>query len=398
MPAALALALLLPCLAVEVERVDFDAGAAASTPSLAVDPRRGLVLTWQTRSAGVARLHYALLDGQGRELRRGEVASGRDWFVNWADFPSLAILDNGDWVTHWLQKSAPGTYAYDVRVVRSRDGGQRWSAPRTPHADATPGEHGFVSLVPLASARVQLAWLDGRNAGDGHDGHEGPMSLRGAVLDRRGRVLAPAQVDALTCSCCQTDAARLGARTLLVYRDRSRDEVRDIAFAEADAQGRWSPPEPVHVDGWQIAACPVNGPALAVSGAQALVAWPTLAQPPLAVRYKIRGAQGWSPLHTLEQAAGTLGRVDVAAAAGDGFAVSWIGDAGSAGAALRVAYIDAHGRRGEIVEVAALAPDRATGHPRLAWHGGAHFLAWTESSGTGSSRIALARIEGVGGD
>ena len=56
------------------------------------------------------------------------------------------------------------------------------------------------------------------------------MTLRSAVLDWHGRIAEAHELDALTCSCCQTDSARVGKRTLVVYRDRSDDQVRDIAL------------------------------------------------------------------------------------------------------------------------------------------------------------------------
>lgn len=385
------------CTTARSERLEFDAGMHASTPSLAVDPARGLVLTWQSREGSTASLNYALLNAEGRELRRGVVASGSDWFVNWADFPSLTVLDNKDWVTYWLQKSAPDTYAYDVRVLRSTNGGGRWSEPLTPHDDGTPTEHGFASLLPLDGARVQLLWLDGRHsqgaASDHASGHsdEGPMTLRGATINWHGRVEEAQELDALTCSCCQTDAVRIGKRALVVYRDRSDSEIRDIALVERDAKGVWSKPEIVHADGWQVAACPVNGPAIAANGKQALIAWPTLATPPMAVNYRIRNSGKYTPMQQLEQGDAVLGRVDASAAADGGFAISWIG-AGAAGAALKLATLDADGKLLRVREVAPLAPGRSTGHPRLIWYREAHYLAWTESLGPGKSRIALERV------
>lgn len=381
------------------ERVDFDAGPNSSTPSLAVDPARGLVLTWQSRKGQEASLNFALLSAQGRELRRGVIATGSDWFVNWADFPSLTVLDNNDWVTYWLQKSAPDTYAYDLRVLRSSNGGGRWSEALTPHDDGTPTEHGFASMVALGDSRVQLLWLDGRHsrgaADDHHEGHadEGPMTLRGATLDWRGRILAPVELDARTCSCCQTDVARIGDRALVVYRDRSEDETRDIQLVERASDGSWSAPERVHADNWKIAACPVNGPAIAASGERALVVWPTQVNDALAVRYRVRIGDNWSPMQTLEQTPQTLGRVDVAADANGGFAVSWVG-AGSQGAtALKLARVDADGKLLKTREIAVLEPGRSTGHPRLAWYRDVHYLTWTESGGPGNTRIALERID-----
>ena len=99
----MAIGLALASAAALGERLKFDGGEHASTPSLATDPARGLVLTWQTRDDAGAALRYALLDANGRELRRGMVAQGSDWFVNWADFPSLVVLDNNDWVNGYVQ-------------------------------------------------------------------------------------------------------------------------------------------------------------------------------------------------------------------------------------------------------------------------------------------------------
>lgn len=398
LPFAALIGSIVVCMPASGERLKFDAGNRASTPSLAVDPARGMVLTWQTRNADTAALNYALLSADGRELRRGVIASGKDWFVNWADFPSLVVLDNSDWVTYWLQKSAPDTYAYDLRVVRSTNGGGRWSAPLTPHDDGTPTEHGFATLLALGGARVQLVWLDGRHsqgaASDHSEGHadEGPMTLRGATIDWHGRVEAAQELDQLTCSCCQTDAVRVGKRALVVYRDRSDDEVRDIALVERSAKGSWSKPEIVHADGWKVTACPVNGPAIAANGEQALIAWPTLAQAPMAVRYRLRKNGQYSPMVQLEHADAVIGRVDASAAAGGGFAISWIG-AGAKGAALKLATLDAKGKLLKVREVAALEPGRSTGHPRLLWYRDAHYLTWTESLGDGQTRIALERIK-----
>ena len=394
----MAIGLTLASAAALGERLKFDGGEHASTPSLATDPARGLVLTWQTRDDAGAALRYALLDANGRELRRGMVAQGSDWFVNWADFPSLVVLDNNDWVTYWLQKSAPDTYAYDLRVTRSTNGGGRWSAPLTPHDDATPTEHGFATLLAAGGARVQLLWLDGRHSvgaatdhAAGHADEEGPMSLRGAVLDWHDRILEPAELDARSCSCCQTDAARIGKRTLVVYRDRSDAEVRDIALVERDAKGIWSPPQIVHADGWKVTACPVNGPAIAANGNTALIAWPTLAGGPMSIRYVVREGGKNSPMRELEQGTEVSGRVDASAAANGGFAVSWLG-AGKTGSVLKLATLDADGKLLQVRDVAALEPGRSTGQPRLMWYRGAHYLTWTESTGAGNTRIAIERI------
>lgn len=392
---AVLLALLLARTAA-AERLSFDSGPGASTPSLAADPNRGLILTWQTRDGDSYSLNYALLSADGREVRRGVIASGHDWFVNAADFPSLAVLDNNDWVSFWLQRSAPGSDAYDIQLVRSSNGGGRWGAPLTPHELGMDSQHGFVSLVSLPKGLLQVLWLDGGNVtGSRQHGHhelESPMGLRSVLLNRSGRMIEPQLLDGRTCSCCQTDAVAIGDEVFAVYRDRSASEVRDIALIKRSVGGSWSKPRRLHADGWKTTACPVNGPAIAASGEQTLSVWPTLATSPMAVRYQLRKGGKVRVDALLEQGEAVLGRVDVSAAADGGFAISWLG-AGAKGMALKLAEVDAQGVILSIREIALLAADRDIGNPRLLWYRNAHYLAWTESAGGSGSRIALERID-----
>jgi len=172
--------------------------------------------------------------------------------VNWADFPSLAALPDGTLFAHWLAKSGPGTFAYDVRVTRSRDGGRTWSEPITPHRDGTLTEHGFVSMSPASGQAMGLVWLDGRRtAGTAHEGHGGAqaeMSLVHSTLDREGRLGPEKILDGRVCDCCQTDAAVAEGATVVVYRDRSEKEVRDMSVVRF-VDGRWSEPRPLADDG-----------------------------------------------------------------------------------------------------------------------------------------------------
>ena len=177
---------------VRLERLPFTTQADAGQPNVAVDPRGGFIVTWQERGSGGASLSYALLDRNGRETRRGRIASGANWVINWADFPSLAVLANGDWVTHYFEKSEGSPHAYDIRLVRSTDRGATWSKPVTPHRDGTASEHGFVSLVPLERDRVLIAWLDGRHTAGAHGGR---MTLRSAVLSRAGELGEERELD-----------------------------------------------------------------------------------------------------------------------------------------------------------------------------------------------------------
>jgi hypothetical protein len=57
----------------------------------------------------------------------------------------------------------------------------------------------------------------------------------------------------------------IDGRRACMFRDRSVDEVRDIAIARRISNA-WSASKPVHGDGWQISGCPVNGRTIAVAG------------------------------------------------------------------------------------------------------------------------------------
>jgi hypothetical protein len=177
-------------------------------------------------------LRFSVLDANGWSENR-TVSEGDNWFINWADFPSVIALSDGSLAAHWLVKRGTATYAYDVNIARSSDGGWTWSRPVVPHNDQTQTEHGFVSLLPLRDGRVGAVWLDGRNMKDmKEDDEHGPspasMTLRYAAIDAKGELSDERQLDERVCECCQTAATLTGEGVIAVYRDRSYAEVRDI--------------------------------------------------------------------------------------------------------------------------------------------------------------------------
>ncbi len=375
-------------------------------PSISSDGKSGFVLTWQQKSAEGASLHYAHLDQDGRSQSSGQIAAsnpGQPWFVNWADFPGLVVLDNGDWVTYWLQKRSTATYAYDIHLSRSTDQGARWSTSLLPHRDGTASEHGFVSLVPAGDDRVLAIWLDGRHtatatadsASTEHaHGGAGAMSLRSALIDRAGQISDEHEIDARTCDCCSTDAARLGAATLLLYRDRSADEIRDISFRVYEGSSWSATAGSVHRDQWKIAGCPVNGPALAVNGGRALAVWTTMHGESLSVRAAIGNTKGFGKMSELESGAKTLGRVDAASWGEQGFLISWVGsDAGEgSGSVIHLANLDAKLAISQRSALTRLATGSNPGMPRLARSGDRAIAVWTEA-GKDSSTIRMVLIE-----
>ncbi len=344
------------------------------------------ILTWQSRDAkGCSGLHSASLPMAAKpsnKLEAGLIAKGCDWFVNWADFPSLQVAENGDWLSFHLKKSAADSYAYDLWLTRSIDQGKTWQAPFLAHRDGQSVQHGFVSLSPLRGDRFLAVWLDGRkgssdhsstghgntdhsNAGHSEHDHEDQMTLRSAEVSRAGVISAETEIDARVCSCCSTDLASVGNEQVLVFRDRSSDEIRDIGIARY-TKGRWRSSGKTHDDQWRIAGCPVNGAAIAANANDALLVWPTMLENgALSIRArKLSGSP--TAFLTIAEGQAVQGRVDVAAWGKDRWLVSWLGTNLNAQPALMVAIIDSKLTIVERTEVALVEASRSIGIPKLA--------------------------------
>ncbi len=384
--------------ALAVREVESPAGPESREPELSAASGGRVILSWVER-AGEKRyaLRFAARDAAGWSETR-TAAEGENWFVNWADFPSVVELADGSLAAHWLVRSGAGTYAYDVNVSRSADGGKTWGAPVVPHTDRTQTEHGFVSLLALPEGRLGVVWVDGRNLegmhGDGEE-HEGPlpfsMTLRYAEVGADGRLSEEAVLDQRICECCQTSAAVTPEGPLAVYRGRSEGEVRDIHSVRKSAAG-WSAPRAVHADDWQISACPVNGPSVAAEGRRAAVAWYTGAgdSPRVNVAFSDdAGATFGAP--TRVDDGDVVGRTDVVLLADGSALVCWMsGEKG--GGAVKVRRIAPGGALGPVALVAEADVSRSGGFPRMARAGDTVYFAWTQFGKPPRVRTAAADV------
>ena len=404
-------------------------------------------LTWIERDAEGVRVRFARLDGPDGEPAEpvtlaadegGENAEPIELFANWADRPGVVQggpgggeSPDGPLFAWWLAKSGESTYAYEVRVARSDDLGATWRPLGRLHDDPTPAEHGFVSMVPEGDG-VRAFWLDGRATTEGR-----PMTLRTVRIGERIERETEERLDASVCDCCNTAAVVAGGEPVVFYRDRTGDEIRDHRAvrripAESGGEGgeaSWSRPYVLSSDGWEIAACPVNGPAAAVSGDTVWTAWFTAAGGRARV-YAARSTDGGrsfsEPLAVDDGSVASgggsppLGRLALAAAGPEGGGdawVSWFGTAPAAAdrdgggdgknvAVLRVRRLSAEGPNpvmGPVVEVARTDSSRASGVPRMLYDphpgdsegagGDRLLLAWVEPAGDGErSAIRLARL------
>ena len=352
-------------------------GPGASTPAL-VEDGEALLLTWQVKAEEGGALWFSRFDDEGWSAPV-ELVSDPALLVNWADYPSAVRGGDGALYTHWLRREEGGPYAYDPVVLRSEDG-LEWTELGTLNSDEEPAEHGFVSWVPSPSG-ARATWLDGRGMAEGE-----PMSLRAAQVGTR--IYDEVVVDDRVCDCCRTDAAG----DLVVYRDRSPTEIRDISVARPGEEG-WAT-APLSVDRWQIAGCPVNGPDVEVDGQRAVTAWFTAADEPARVRVAF-AEDGWGFGEAVDVAPGPdepapLGRVALEPE-GEGAVVIWLASIGEDNAAVSGRRVTLDGAVGPTVEIGFTAASRKAGFPSLARHGEDLLVAWTvPGQGLEARRLSVA--------
>lgn len=376
----------------DITPVPSPAGPGSRYPHLGTGAGQ-VVLSWlqAQEQGGFALQHARWQDGAWSAV--ATVTSGDDWFINWADFPSVVPISATTWAAHWLQQRPDNVYSYHVRIAVSADAGSTWTDPMSPHDDDTATEHGFVTLF-AANGGTQAVWLDGRHTGSGHDhsgGATGAMTVRTATIGVDGRRTgADEEIDDRACDCCQTDAALTAEGPVVVYRDRSEREVRDIALVRYSG-GRWSAPVHVHADGWQIEACPVNGPAIDARGRTVVVAWFTAPDLPR-VRLAFSQDAGRSFAPPIEVASGDLaGRVDVVLLDDGRAIVSWL-QPSAAGAEIRAQPFDRDGAAGPAAVIASTSVQRASGFPQMVHTGDGLLFAWTDVGDSTQVRTARATL------
>ena len=378
----------------DLTELDLSAQPGSAQPHLAKAHTGEPILSWVESSGELATLKFSVLgaDGWGEPTT---VASGNNWFVNWADFPSVVAVNDTFWAAHWLAKRPGGTYAYDIAMSISDDGGKTWQASFSPHHDNTPTEHGFVSMFPFDD-KLGAVWLDGRNMHGGeHDhnhagSHDAGMTIRGAAISSAGEISDVHIIDGLVCGCCQTDATLVHGKPTVIYRNRSTQEIRDIYLSQF-SEGGWSEGVPVARDNWQIEGCPVNGPAIASLKSKTAVSWLTLANNEPKVRLALSDDAAntfYSPIDVAINK--PKGRVDVALLEDQSTIVSWIRSAANE-AEFVVSRVTADGQISKPMVIAEISAERPSGFPQMIAHGEELIFAWSQFNESGSI-VKTARL------
>ncbi len=358
------------------------ADSVSAEPYLFTDKNGKVYLSWINKTKDNSILKFSVLENE-EWSKPDTIASGNNWFVNWADYPMLAA-DGNNMVAHILQKSATGTYTYDVKYFTSADEGKSWSDPKILHDDGKQAEHGFVSLMPFED-NYFVSWLDGRNTvsekadtsthtGGHGGGHQGAMSLRAAIIDKQGNKSAEWELDNRVCDCCQTSVAITKNGPVVIYRDRSETEIRDMSIVRF-VNGKWTAPKTIFPDNWNIAGCPVNGPRCAAVGNNLAIAWFSSPETKSQVNiiFSEDGGETFNkPIRIADENA--IGRVDVVMLDDKSAMVSWM-----EGAIIKAAKVNKDGTKEPAITIASSSEARSSGFPQMTKSGNNLIFAWSDA-------------------
>ncbi len=358
--------------------IETPALSSSAEPSLFADKNGTVYLSWIEKKDSVHTFNYSTLEGD-QWSDPFEIASSTSWFVNWADYPMLSTDGNGNFAGHVLPRSADGTYTYDIQLLFSKNG-KKWN-PILLNEDGKKAEHGFVTHIPY-NENIFVTWLDGRNTVmeemenlEHHDGHHGAMSIRAAILDYSGNKIKEWELDNKTCDCCQTTAAITNNGPIVIYRDRSDEEIRDMSIVRL-VNGEWTTPKAIFNDDWKIAGCPVNGPRVDAIGNAVAVAWFAApdGKPQVKVAFSNDGGETFgNPIQVDEGS--PIGRVDVVMLDDENAIVSWM-----EGTEIKMNTIHKDGTKGSSNSVATSSQSRSSGFPQMEKSGEQLVFAWTDDS------------------
>ena len=358
-------------------------------PNLVAGPDGRAYLSWLEPAGKGFTFRFSVRGPQGWSAPK-TIATGTNWFVSDVDFPAVAVLSDGTLAADWfVAMGGPSSEAYDISLAFSKDGGATWSQPVVPHRDKKKRQHGFPSLTPTRDGKLAAIWLDGRNM---PSEEEGNMALISTTIGPTGALGPEATIDARVCECCKTALAATPDGLVAVYRDRSDKEIRDIAISRF-ANGRWSTPENLSKDGWEIDGCPINGPAVASNGKNVAAAWFTAPgeKPAVYLMTSVDGGKTFGKKIRVDGGNGT-GHVDVVSLPSGEAVVSWIERGGGTPPRLQVRKFSASGEGAAPINVSQAMGVRSGGFPRMILSGNDLIVAWTDSAEPSHVRTALVNF------
>ena len=175
-----------------------------------------------------------------------------------------------------------------IKTARSRDGGKTFVEEMNLQTKGAPGDRGWQASTLDARGTLHTIWLDHRGmaspkAATDHSEHKGEHD--GVAMAQKSGLYYAAdgqperELFKGVCYCCKT-AIAIGPKGEIyaAWRHVFDGNMRDMAFtASRDGGKTFMPLVRVNQDGWSIAGCPDDGPAMAVDAKGVVhLVWPTV--------------------------------------------------------------------------------------------------------------------------
>ncbi|NQX80792.1 MAG: hypothetical protein HRT66_02200 [Flavobacteriaceae bacterium] len=217
-----------------VKYIEFPSSESSSVPFLFSNEDK-ILLSWSERqdSSKVKTLRYAeLVDGKW--AKTSDIISSENLLINWADF-SVIAENKGNIASNVLIPTKSKGFTYDIKLNHLNSKSSEWKKDIPLHTDGVLAEHGFVSMIPYKENSFFVTWLDGRYTAT----KGGAMSVRAAEVSPDGTIINEVELDAKVCDCCGTTASITNNGPVVIYRDRTDDEIRDFYITRL-VDGNWT--------------------------------------------------------------------------------------------------------------------------------------------------------------
>jgi len=362
-----------------VQAIPTPAAAHSSVPRVSQGLKGSVLLSWMEPSSNGLAFRYAVWRA-GKWAEAQTIAAGPQLLAAVSSEPGVLELVDGVLVAEWLIKSAKEE-TNEIVVAVSRDRGKTWSKPVVPYRDATAGEHMYVSLFSWPQGGAGVVWLDPRR--------KKTSSLVQTTIDEWGKLGPETVIADDVCECCPTSSAGTKKGPVVMYRNRTEENVRDM-YVSAFSDGRMQAGRPVHADGWRIDGCPTNSGSLAAVGEGVAAIWFTGAD--RNPRINLAFSQGESfRKPVVIDGAKPIGRAAVAALADGSAMVTWLGH-NERGIVLRARQAWPDGRVGKPLDVVTASPNGKLGFPFVATVPGGVMSVWTDWEGERAREVRAALI------
>ena len=294
--------------------------------------------------------------------------------------PKIAFGPQGQAVISYT-RPLDKPYTGWIRMLRSSDGGESYSAPFTVHHDTQEITHRFESIAFDGAGALHAVWIDKRDLQTGGKGYVG-AAIYQAVSTDGGQTFGPdTKVADHSCECCRIALAQgPDGKLRALWRHVFGTGTRDHAFANLSD----SAPnifKRATFDEWNVQACPHQGPGLARADATTNPGYHAVwfgirkekGADVAAVRYARLGADGQPVASTMRALPDAQAEHADVAAIGDQVAIVWRSFQGKDTALKAWLSKDA----GKTFETRVLATARGNNdQPRLVSNGSRMVVVW----------------------